>query len=375
MCSLRRRRGGGGARKPDAVALTPITRHSVGSLQELGSIAPGPPLGQSGRGPRGRGDAGIEPHFGECLTTTLTAIAETRGSAAIRTPLTRRVSASSAPEKRDGCEPPRRAGVPAPSPAPTLGGWRADDGGTSSLVRGNTARAGETGFSLRSLAREHRHGANSGVRGVAAPAVCTPGAKGTHGRIRKGGEDRPLYRGRDDMPGGDDGALRLQPHRALQAAQLGAVFARARAPTGRGRAGRKSRQVGLRAPPRRRIWTTPSRQIPAARPRLGRAVFPTLHLDSRIGAAGGANSRSPWGSRPGRRSDQMVRRAGEPGFGGGRGRIRWGHPAAAAGQAWRPNAAARAPATRRSVGSLREPGVRRPGPPAGAERSRAARPR
>ena len=296
------------------MARTSVTRYSVGSIREPGgSVAPGPPLGQSGRAPRGRGDAGIEPHFGECLTPTPAAVAETQGSAAVRAPQGRRVSARPAPEKRDGCEAPRRAGVPAPSPAPILGGWRADDGRASSPVLGNTARAGGGGFSLRSLDREHRHSVNSVVRGVAAPAVCATGANGIRGRVRKDGNDRvPLLR-----EGRHDGAGR-RPFAASapQSATKGRHWARSLRELSHRPGG-----VARGAMCRERVFGSSLgdgsgrfrvAKSPAAHRRLGRAVFSTLHLEGRIGAAGGANSRSPWGSCPGRRSSQIARRAVSP---------------------------------------------------------------
>ena len=249
-----------------AARRTPSTRYDVSIFHSRESGTPGSPLGQSGRAPRGRGDAGIKPHFGECLTPTSTTVAETRGSAAIRTPLTRRVSARPAPGKRDGCEAPRRAGVPAPSPAPILGGWRADDGRASSLVRGNTARAGEARFSRRPPDGEDRHSVNSVVRRSAAPLLEPPERRGFAAASGKTEKTASLYRGRGDMTERADGALRDQGRRALQATQFGAVFARARDPPERGHSARNLPRADLRVPPRRRIWTIPRRPIPRCAP-------------------------------------------------------------------------------------------------------------
>ena len=203
MCPLRRRRGGGGARKPDAVALTPITRHSVGSFRGRGSVAPGSLLGQSGRGPRGTAGNRTRSCFGELLRALPPPPRSRKPRAGPRSAL----------RKGDGCRQGRRResetgvkppawGVPAPSSAPVLGGWRADDGRASSPVLGNTARAGEAGFSRRSLDREHRHGANSGVRGSPPPLFAPPERRGPAAASGKAEKTAPLYGESGDMAGG-----------------------------------------------------------------------------------------------------------------------------------------------------------------------------
>ena len=249
-------------------------------------VTPEPPLGQSGCGPRGRGDAGIEPHFGECLAPTHAAVAETQGSAAVRAPQGRRVSARPAPGKRDGCEAPRRAGVPAPSPAPILGGWRADELPCS---RQHRPRPGDRILAAASRSRKlpRRKQRRPGDR---RSSVCATGARGIRSHIRKDGEDRvPLSR-----EGRHDGAGRRRfAGSASQSATKGRYGARSlREPAlrlgGAARGANRGTSVFGSSlgdgSDRFRLA-----KYPAAHRRLGRAVFPTPHLDSRIGAADGAN--------------------------------------------------------------------------------------